>query len=79
MKCAATQGLPRSGYTPGVDYEHEHRDVEHEHRDAEHEHDDEPEYCDADEDLDRPFLTWPESTSRPRSSPLLVHTEADDS
>lgn len=41
-------------------------DYEHEHREAEHEHDEEPEPSDADEGLDRPFLTWVESTHRPR-------------
>ena len=41
-------------------------DYEHEHREAEHEHDEEPEPSDADEGLDRPFLTWVESTPRPR-------------
>ena len=40
--------------------EHEH---EHEHENA---HDEEPEPSDADEGLDRPFLTWVESTPRPR-------------
>ncbi len=41
-------------------------DYEHEHREAEHEHDEEPEPSDADEGLDRPFLTCVESTPRPR-------------
>ena len=41
-------------------------DYEHEHRDAEHEHEEEPEQSDADEGLDRPFLTCVESLSRPR-------------
>ncbi len=36
---------------------------EHEH---EHEHGEEPEPSDADEGLDRPFLTCVESTARPR-------------
>jgi four helix bundle protein len=50
-----------SEYTHDVDYEHEHRDTEHE-----HEHEEEPEQSDADEGLDRPFLTCVESTPRPR-------------
>jgi four helix bundle protein len=41
-------------------------DYEHEHRDAEHEHGEEPEQSDADEVLDRAFLTCVESTPRPR-------------
>ena len=41
-------------------------DYEHEHREAEHEHDEEPEPSDADEGLDRPFLTCVESIPRPR-------------
>jgi hypothetical protein len=48
-----------SEYNPSGDYEHEHRE-------AEHEHDEEPEPSDADEGLDRPFLTCVESTPRPR-------------
>ena len=48
-----------SEYNQSADYEHEHRE-------AEHEHDEEPEPSDADEGLDRPFLTWVESTPRPR-------------
>ena len=48
-----------SEYTLGIDYEHEHRD-------AEHEHEEEPEQSDAEECLDRPFLTCVESTPRPR-------------
>ena len=47
-----------SEYNPSGDY-----DYEHEH---EHEHDEEPEPSDADEGLDRPFLTCIESTARPR-------------
>ena len=39
---------------------------DYEHRDAEHEHEEEPEQSDADEGLDRPFLTCVESTPRPR-------------
>ena len=45
-------------------FEHEHREAEHE-----HEHDEEPEPSDADEGLDRPFLTCVESTARVRRSP----------
>ena len=41
-------------------------DYEHEHREAEHEHDEEPEPSDADDGLDRPFLTCVESIPRPR-------------
>jgi hypothetical protein len=41
-------------------------DYEHEHREAEHEHDEEPEPSDADDVLDRPFLTCVESIPRPR-------------
>ncbi len=41
-------------------------DYDHEHRDAEHEHDKESEQSDADEGLDRAFLTCVESTPRPR-------------
>ncbi len=48
-----------SEYTHVVDHEHEHRD-------AEHEHEEEPAQSDADEGLDRPFLTCVESTPRPR-------------
>jgi four helix bundle protein len=48
-----------SEYTLGIDYEHEHRD-------AEHEHEVEPEQSDADEGLDRAFLTCVVSTPRPR-------------
>ena len=48
-----------SEYTHGIDYEHEHRDAEHEHEEL-------PEQSDADEGLDRPFLTCVESTPRPR-------------
>jgi four helix bundle protein len=39
---------------------------EYEHRDAEHEHDEEPEPSDADEVLDRSFLSCVESIRRPR-------------
>ena len=45
-----------SEYNQSGDYEHEH----------EHEHDEEPEPSDADEGLDRPFLTCVESIPRPR-------------
>jgi hypothetical protein len=48
-----------SAYTLGDDYEHEHRDAEHEHEKM-------PEQSDADEGLDRPFLTCIESTPLPR-------------
>ena len=48
-----------SVYNQSADYEHEHRD-------AEHEYDQEREPSNADEDLDRPFLTGVESTVRPR-------------
>jgi hypothetical protein len=48
-----------SEYTHDFDYEYEHRD-------AEHEHEEEPEQSDADEGLDRPFLTCVESTARAR-------------
>jgi four helix bundle protein len=41
-------------------------DYVHEHRDAQHEHEEEPEQSDADEGLDRAFLTCVESTPRPR-------------
>ncbi len=52
-------------YNQSGDYEHDY-EHEHEHREAEHEHDEEPEPSDADEGLDRPFLTCVESNSRPR-------------
>ena len=48
-----------SVYNQSADYEHEHRD-------AEHEYDQEPEPSDADDGLDRPFLTGVESIPRPR-------------
>ncbi len=41
-------------------------DYEHEHRDAEHEHEKMPEQSDADEGLERLFLTCVESSPRPR-------------
>jgi hypothetical protein len=43
-------------------------DCEHEHRDAEHEHEEGPEQSDADEGLDRPFLTC----AKVNSSPTLI-------
>ena len=50
-----------SEYKPSGDYDYEHREAEHEH---EHEHDEEPEPSDADEGLDRPFLTCVEAIAR---------------
>ena len=41
-------------------------DYEHEHRFTEHEHEEKPEQSDANEGLDRPFLTCVESFPRPR-------------
>jgi hypothetical protein len=51
-----------SEYNKSGDYDYDY-DYEHEH---EHEHDEEPEPSDADEGLDRPFLTCIASTPRPR-------------
>ncbi len=48
-----------SDYNQSVDYEQEHRD-------AEHEQEEEPEQSDADEGLDRSFLTCVASTPRPQ-------------
>ena len=55
-----------TAYTVLGDYEHEHRFTEHEHEEMQ-------EQSDADEGLDRPFLTCVESTTRPRSSLSFVH------